>query len=196
MRLVLEVLAGVSTYDATARVVFDHPFRHRLIGAADILQVAVGPPNRNIQLRIKVKIVPESTTPTSNESNRAFWRKHIPSDAVCFTFALEGGVPQAGERRYTNCRWVTIRRDGAIYLHPLDGDLGTSYSNNDLGGSAGRPGHDMLYARDPRVHRRCVHQSHILGIRCCGWMRSGEQLPPSWWSRVPWILPVSASGLI
>ena len=27
-----------------------------------------------------------------------------------------------------------------MYLHPLDGDLGTNYSNNDLGGSAKGPG--------------------------------------------------------
>ena len=137
---VLAVLRGVSGHDSTAHVVFDRPFQYRLIGATDLMQVSVGPAHRNIQLRIKVKIVPENETPTYNESNRAFWRRHIPNDAVCFTFALEGGVPQAGESRYTDCRWVTIRRDGAMYLHPLDGDLGTNYGENDLGGSATGPG--------------------------------------------------------
>ena len=137
---VLAVLQEVCAHDPTAHVVFDRPFQYRLIGATDLMQVSVGPANRNIQLRIKVKVVPTNETPTSNESNRAFWREHIPNDAVCFTFALEGGVPQGGEQRYTDSRWVTIRRDGAMYLHPLDGDLGTNYSENDLGGSVRGPG--------------------------------------------------------
>ena len=127
-------------HDPTARIVFDNTFHHQLIGAVDLFQMGVGPSNRNIQLRIKVKIVPENETPTSNEGNRAFWRKHIPDDAICFTFALEGGVPQAGDIRYYDCRWITIRRDGAMYIHPLGGDLGTNYSDNDLGGSAEGPG--------------------------------------------------------
>ena len=137
---VLEVLKQVSLHDPTARVVFDNAFHHQVIGAVDLVQVGVGPPNRNIKLRIKVKIVPRNETPTSNEGNRAFWRKHIAEDAICFTFALEGGVPQAGDVRYYDCRWITIRRDGAMYMHPLKGDLGINYSDNDLGGSAGGPG--------------------------------------------------------
>ena len=137
---VLEVLKQVSLHDPTARVVFDNAFHHQVIGAVDLVQVGVGPPNRNIKLRIKVKIVPRNETPMSNEGNRAFWRKHIAEDAICFTFALEGGVPQAGDVRYYDCRWITIRRDGAMYMHPLKGDLGINYSDNDLGGSAGGPG--------------------------------------------------------
>ena len=139
-RSVVDVLDEISSYDPTAQVVFDRPFHHKLIGATDLFQVSVGPATRNIQLRIKTKIVPVNETPTSNESNRAFWRKHIPDDAVCFTFALEGGVPQAGNKRYRDCRWITLRRDGATYMHPLGGNLGTSYSDNDLGGSAEGPG--------------------------------------------------------
>ena len=137
---ILAVLREVSAHDSTAHVLFDHAFQYRLIGATDLMQVSVGPLGGNIQLRIKVKVVPVNETPTPNESNRAFWRKHIPDDAVCFTFALEGGVPQAGDTRYTDCRWVTIRRDGAMYLHPLDGDLVKGYGENDLGGSATGPG--------------------------------------------------------
>ena len=136
----LSVLKEVSLHDPTARIVFDNTFHHQLIGAADLFQMGVGTSNRNIQLRIKVKIVPKNETPTSNEGNRAFWRKHIPEDAICFTFALEGGVPQAGDISYYDCRWITIRRDGAMYIHPLGGDLGTNYSDNDLGGSARGPG--------------------------------------------------------
>ena len=137
---VLDVFKAVSLHDPTAHVVFDNAFYHQMIGATDLFQVSVGPRNRNIQLRIKVKIVPQNETPASNEKNRAFWRKHIPEDAICFTFALEGGVPQAGDIRYYDCRWITIRRDGAMYMHPLSGDLGTNYSDNDLGGSAQGPG--------------------------------------------------------
>ena len=136
----LGVLKQVSLHDPTARLAFDNAFHHQVIGAVDLVQVGVGPPNRNIQLRIKVKIVPQNETPMSNEGNRAFWRKHIAGDAICFTFALEGGVPQAGDMRYYDCRWITIRRDGAMYMHPLEGDLGTNYSDNDLGGSAEGPG--------------------------------------------------------
>ena len=138
--VVLEVLQEVSLYDASARVVLDHPFDHRPIGATDLFKVSVGPPGRNIQVRIKVKIVPRSETPEFNESNRLFWRKHLPDDAICFTFALEGGVPQAENANYYDCRWITIRRDGSMCMHPLDGDLGTDYGNNDLGGSAKGPG--------------------------------------------------------
>ena len=137
---VLDVFKAVSLHDPTARVVFDNAFRHQPIGASDLFQVSVGPPNRNIQLRIKVKIVPQNKTPAANENNRSFWRKHIPEGAICFTFALEGGVPQAGNIRYYDCRWITIRRDGTTYIHPLEGDLGTNYSNNDLGGSVKSPG--------------------------------------------------------
>ena len=136
----LGVLKRVSLHDPTARLVFDNVFHHKVIGAVDLVQMSVGPPSRNIQLRIKVKIVPQNETPTPNEHNRAFWRKYIAEDATCFTFALEGGVPQAGNVRYYDCRWITIRRDGAMYMHPLKGDLGTNYSDNDLGGSAEGPG--------------------------------------------------------
>ncbi|MDE0078625.1 MAG: hypothetical protein OXO50_13975 [Caldilineaceae bacterium] len=137
---VLDVFKAVSLHDTTAHVVFDNPFHHRLIGATDLLQVSVGPRNRNIQLRIKAKIVPQNETPASNESNRAFWRKHIPEDGICFAFALEGGVPQGNTGMYYDCRWIAIRRDGATYMYPLEGDLGTNYGDNDLGGSVEGPG--------------------------------------------------------
>lgn len=137
---VLDVLNSVSLHEPTAHVVFDNTFHHRLIGATDLLQVSVGPPNRNIQLRIKVKVVPQNETPASNEQNRSFWRKHIPEDGICFAFALEGGVPQASTGMYYDCRWVAIRRDGATYMYPLEGDLHTNYGDNDLGGSVEGPG--------------------------------------------------------
>ena len=137
---VLDVFKVVSLHDPTAHVVFDYPFHHQLIGATDLFQVSVGPRNRNIQLRIKVKVVPQNETPASNESNRAFWREHIPEDGICFAFALEGGVPQGNTGMYFDCRWIAIRRDGATYMYPLEGDLGTNYGDNDLGGSVEGPG--------------------------------------------------------
>ena len=137
---VLAVVNEISAQEPTARVLLDNPFHYKVIGATDLLHVSVGPPHSNIQLRIKTKIVPQNETPPSNESNRDFWRRHIPDDAICFTFALEAGVPQADDPRYTDGRWITVSRDGSMYIHPLDGDLGTNYSNNDLGGSAKGPG--------------------------------------------------------
>ena len=63
----------------------------------------------------------------------------MPKDAICFTFALKGGVIQAYNTRYLKGKWVTIRRDGSIYLHPLSASFGP-FGNNDLGGSAEGPG--------------------------------------------------------
>ena len=41
----------------------------------------------------------------------------MPENAICFTFALEGGVVEAHDTRYVQGRWVTILRDGSIYMH-------------------------------------------------------------------------------
>ena len=136
---VLCVLKEVSKVESSARVLFDHPFRYQTIGATDLLSVCVGPQKQNIQLRIKAKIIPWSATHPSNESNRAFWQKHLSDDAICFTFALEGGVVQAYDTRYLEGRWLTIHRDGSVCLHPLKAGFG-NFQNNDLGGSAEGPG--------------------------------------------------------
>ena len=63
----------------------------------------------------------------------------MPTDAICFTFALEGGVVEAYNSQFLEGKWITIRRDGSIYLHPLSAAFG-NYSDNDLGGSAQGPG--------------------------------------------------------
>ena len=114
------VLQEISEWELSAKVVFDNPFHYQIIGATDLLCVSVGQQPHNIQLRIKAKIVPWSATPPPNERNRAFWQKHLPEDAICFTFALEGGVVEAHDTRYLEGRWVTIHRDGSIYMHPAE----------------------------------------------------------------------------
>ena len=135
----LSALDQVAQIEPSAKVMFDNPFRHQVIGATDLLSLYVGPPEMGIQLRVKAKIVPRSATPPSNEQNRQFWGKHLSGDAICFTFAIEGGIVQAHDTRYLEGRWVTIRRDGEIYLHPLSASFG-HFTNNDLGGSAEGPG--------------------------------------------------------
>ena len=135
----LSVLSQIAQMEPSAKVMYDNPFRYQIIGATDLLSLYVGPPEMGIQLRVKAKIVSRSATPPSNEQNRQFWGNHLSGDAICFTFAIEGGVVQAHDTRYLEGRWVTIRRDGDIYLHPLSASFGR-YTYNDLGGSAEGPG--------------------------------------------------------
>ena len=133
------VLQEVSEWEPSAKVVYDNPFHYQPIGATDLLCVSVGQQPYDIQLRIKAKTVTWSATPPGNEDNRSFWQKHMSRDAICFTFAIEGGVVEAHDTRYLQGRWVTIYRDGSIHLHPLSASFG-SYADNDLGGSAEGPG--------------------------------------------------------
>ena len=133
---ILSALEEISRQEPSAQVLTDNPFHHKIIGATDLLSVGVGPPGRNIVLRIKAKVVTRSDTLISNESNRSFWQKHMSKEATCFTFALEGGIPQAGNIQYEEGRWVTIHRDGSVYIHPLGGGFFGRFSNNDLGGGA------------------------------------------------------------
>ena len=132
---ILTVLDDISNQEPSANISIDNPFHYQIIGATDLLSVRVGPPECGIVLRIKAKVVTRSGTLVSNESNRSFWLKHMSEDAICFTFALEGGVREADNTQYMDGRWVTVLRDGALRLHPLEAAFGP-YSNNDLGGSA------------------------------------------------------------
>ena len=100
----LSALDQVAQMEPSAKVMFDNPFRHQVIGATDLLSLYVGPPEMGIQLRVKAKIVPRSATPPSNEQNRQFWGKHLSGDAICFTFAIEGGIVQAHDTRYLEGR--------------------------------------------------------------------------------------------
>ena len=135
----LSVLSQIAHTEPSANVMLDNPFRHQVIGATDLLSLYVGPPTMGIQLRVKAKIVPRSVTPPSNERNREFWSKHLPSDAICFTYAMEGGIVQAHDTRYLEGRWVTVRNDGKIFLHSMSASFG-NFRDNDLGGSAEGPG--------------------------------------------------------
>ena len=138
---VLSVLHEVSQQEPSTRVLYDPQFEYQTRGATDLLRVSAGPLNNNIHLRIKAKVVPWCEPLRQDSANRQFWQRYMPEDAICFTFALEGGVPQAHDIRYTEGRWVTIRRDGSLCLHPLSAAFG-NYSNNDLGGAAEGPGND------------------------------------------------------
>ena len=112
----LSVLNEVAEYEPSATKILDAKFSYQIIGATDLVWVSVGPPKHNIQIRIKAKVVPWCDPLPQNRSNRDFWQKHMPQDAICFTFALEGGVVQAYNTGYMQGRWVTIRRDGSIYV--------------------------------------------------------------------------------
>ena len=133
------VLYEISAHDSSTGTLVDNPFEYRIVGATDLYWVSVGPSACNIQLRVKSKLVPWSEPLPGNESNRDHWQQHMPKDAICFAFALEGGVVQAHSTRYLAGRWITIRRDGALYMHPLSAAFGP-YGNNDLGGSVKGPG--------------------------------------------------------
>ena len=133
------VLDEISEQEPSVRVKLDNPFSYQIVGATDLFWMCVGPPEHDIQLRIKMKIVPWCDALPQDKSNRDFWQQHMPKDAICFTFALEGGVIQAHNTQYLDGKWVTIRRNGSIYLHPLSAAFG-NYSNNDLGGSVKGPG--------------------------------------------------------
>ena len=136
---VLSVLNELSNQEPSTQVLSDPQFVYQTRGATDLLWVSVGPPKYNIQLRIKAKIVPWCEPLRQDSWNRQFWQEHMPEDAICFTFALEGGVAQAHDSRYVEGKWVTIGRDGSLYLHPLSASFG-KYSDNDLGGAAEGPG--------------------------------------------------------
>ena len=137
--ILTSTLEEISKYESTAQILIDNPFHYQILGATDLFWILVGPERCNIQLRIKGKVVTQSDTLPANRSNREFWLKHMPSDAICFTFALEGGVIQAHNTQYLEGRWITIGRNGSVYLYPLSAAFG-NYGNNDLGGSVEGPG--------------------------------------------------------
>ena len=112
----LVVLNEVSEQEPSAKVILNNPFNYQIIGATDLVWVSIGPPEHSIHLRIKTKVVPWSDPLPQNKSNRDFWQKHMPKDAICFTFALEGGVVQAHDTRYLEGRWVTIHKNGSIAI--------------------------------------------------------------------------------
>ena len=134
-RTLLSVCEEIREEEPSLAIHIDEEFNYRVTGATDLLWLKVGAREVNIQLRVKCKVVPRSESGPVHESNVKFWRKHLPSNAICFTFAIEGGVVAAHNTRYLQGRWLTILRDGGIYLHTLDAAFG-HFTNNDLGGSA------------------------------------------------------------
>ena len=135
----LSVCEGIREEDPSLKIDVDAGFHHRIAGATDLFWLRVGDRGVNIQLRVKCKVVPWSEPGPEHASNVEYWRRFLPSDAICFTFAIEGGVVAADNSRYLRGRWLTIRRGGGIYLHALSAAFG-GYGNNDLGGSAGGDG--------------------------------------------------------
>lgn len=128
------LLDELSAHDASTNTLVDSPFEYRIVGATDLYWISVGPASCNIQLRLKSKVVPWSDPLPGYKWNRDAWQRYMPQDAVCVAFALEGGVVQAGNAGYLAGRWITIQRDGALYMHPLAAGFGP-YGDNDLGGS-------------------------------------------------------------
>ena len=116
------------------RVTVNEEFRFGLIGATDLLWLHVGPSDVDIQVRVKVKVIPASTSPPSIAWNVEYWRRHLPYDAICFGFAIEGGVVAANNGVYLDGRWITVGRTGRPYMHELEAGFGP-YGDNDLGGS-------------------------------------------------------------
>ena len=134
-RTLLSICEEIREEEPSLVIDIDTGFHYQLAGATDLLWLKVGAGKANIQLRVKCKVVPWSEAGPVHESNVEYWRKHLPRSAICFTFAIEGGVVAAHNARYLQGRWLTILRDGGTYLHLLDASFGT-YTNNDVGGSA------------------------------------------------------------
>ena len=144
-RTLISVCGEVREEEASLSIDVDNEFHYQLVGATDLFWMKVGAGNANIQLRVKCKIVPSSEPGEPHKSNVEFWRKHLPHQAICFTFAIEGGVVAAGDIRYLQGRWLTILRDGRINLHSLEAGFGP-YADNDLGGSATDDGRQATMA--------------------------------------------------
>ncbi len=134
-RTLISVCEEISEEEASLAIDVDNDFHYQWVGATDLFWMRVGAGKANIQLRVKCKVVPWSEPGAPYKSNVEFWRRHLPQKAICFTFAIEGGVVAAGDIGYLRGRWLTILRDGRINLHSLEAGFGP-YADNDLGGSA------------------------------------------------------------
>ncbi|MDE0243939.1 MAG: hypothetical protein OXM59_01125 [Gammaproteobacteria bacterium] len=136
---ILSVAEEIQNSGERVRVTVDNDFVFDLVGATDLLWLTVGPSDVNVQIRVKIKAIPASTPPPSIAYNVKYWRKYLPDDAICFGFAIEGGIVAAHNVTYLDGRWITIARSGGLYMHRLSASFGP-YSNNDLGGSVEGPG--------------------------------------------------------
>lgn len=136
---ILSAAGDVRAAGEQVSVAVDQDFRFGLVGATDLLWLHVGPSDVDIQIRVKVKVIPSSPPPPSIAWNVEYWRRHLPDDAICFGFAIEGGVVAAGRGDYLDGRWITVSRTGRLYAHELEAGFGP-YGDNDLGGSVEGPG--------------------------------------------------------
>ena len=141
---ILSVAEEIRTAGESVRVTVDKEFSFVLIGATTLLWLHIGPPDVDIQLRVKVKVIPASTPPPSIAWNVQYWRKHLPDDAICFGFAIEGGIAATGTTTYLDGRWISIGRTGRVYMHQLEASIGPHDArgdvDGDLGGSVKGPG--------------------------------------------------------
>lgn len=131
---ILSVAEEIRNAGERVSVIVDNDFRFGLIGATDLLWLVAGPSDVNVQIRVKVKAIPAATPPPSLAGNVEHWRRHLPDDAICFGFAIEGGVVAAHNVTYLDGRWITVGRTGGLYIHRLSASFGR-YADNDLGGS-------------------------------------------------------------
>lgn len=136
---ILSVVEEIRNAGERVSVTVDNDFAFDLIGATDLLWLAAGPSDVNVQIRVKVKAIPASTPPPSIAANIEYWRRHLPDDAISFGFAIEGGVVAAHNVNLLDGRWITVGRTGGLYMHRLSASFGP-YANNDLGGSVEGPG--------------------------------------------------------
>ena len=105
---ILSVADELRTAGASVSVTVDKEFEFNLIGATDLLWLHVGPSDVNIQLRAKVKVIPASTPPPSIARNVQYWCQHLPDYAICFGFAVEGGIVATGNITDLDGRWITV----------------------------------------------------------------------------------------
>ena len=99
-QIVREVHSDVQAEEPTAKILLDSPLDYCFPGATDLCWVRVGPPDTGIQLRVKSKVVPQSNVGPQDASNTALWRRHLAENAICITFAIEGGVVEAHNAKY------------------------------------------------------------------------------------------------
>lgn len=137
--VILSAADDVRIAGEQVNVAVDKNFHFGLVGATDLLWLHVGPSDVDIQIRVKVKVIPASTPPPSRAWNVEYWRRHLPDDAICFGYAIEGGVVAAHRGDYLDGRWITVSRIGRLYMHDLEAGFGP-YGDNDLGGSVTGPG--------------------------------------------------------
>ena len=103
-RTLLSLCEEIREEEPSLAIDIDNEFHYRPVGATDLLWLKVGAGEVNIQLRVKCKVVPWSEPGPPHKSNVEFWRKHLPRNAICFTFAIEGGVVAAHNTRYLQGR--------------------------------------------------------------------------------------------